>query len=164
MNTYTIGDKKFELKKLGWKQRSLTRGFYEKFFKKWFESLTALDSIKKAMNTNEPLGGAMAHSVEISMEMNDILYGSDDLPTVLATILSPEGVAWDESLIEENKVLMEEISDDTLREVLGDFFTSSLQLKSNSLRFSPGLQSKKTDSIGEQKSAATEAAKDSNPS
>jgi|GEM_PF-4817078 len=160
MKAYAIGEKEFELKKLNWKQRSLTRGFYSKFFTKWFESLSALDAVKKTIGNEQPLDASMQKSVTVSMEMNDILYGGEDVPTFLATILTPGGATWNEGMIEENKATMEAIDDDVLREVLGDFFTLSLQLKNGSPRFSPGLQRKKSESNEEQKPPATEVAKD----
>lgn len=110
---YTINGKEFVFGKLTWKQRQLSSTFEKKLREKISE-IYALQ--QKGPDID------VAKVFELSVNIDDLFYEDRELLNFLATILTPEGSAFDATKIEELSRDMENINEDTLSEILQDFF------------------------------------------
>jgi hypothetical protein len=115
---YTIGGRSYELRPLTWRQRQRASAV-ERELRGRIVDLARL--------TNKPESAAedsLSQIFSVSCRIDDILLAEDKrFPKFLATILTPSSQAqWTEGMIDTNAPQMEEMDEETLSEVIVDFF------------------------------------------
>lgn len=115
MKTYEIGGRKFELRPLTLRQRHLASAFEQKMREIIMKIAEAIP--KDKTQTLRPV-------YDVSVQVDELLYSEDEaLEKFLATILTPaEAEKWTPAMIDTNKEIMWEITEDVQAEVLRDFF------------------------------------------
>lgn len=120
--TYTIGDKQWTIGKLSWRQRKLAAAFEQRLreqFVRMYELAKKKDD-KKQRDKSPDLAGLF----QVSIDLDALIYTDDGgLPVFLATILTPVGETFDEAMVAERSKQMEQIDEETIAEVISDFFS-----------------------------------------
>lgn len=114
MKTYQIGGKEFQLRPLTQRQRYMANPFERKM----------REIMIKIASVSESTPGSLQQVFDISLQMDQLVYSEDEaLQKFLATILTPaDAEKWTPAMIDLNKDLMWEITEDIQAEVLADLF------------------------------------------
>jgi hypothetical protein len=143
--TYMIGGKEFHLRPLTQRQRYLASPMERKLR----ETILKLGSLSPSHDQSTPKE-QLSKIYDLSVEMDQIIFSEDEaFEKFLATILTPaDAEKWTPEMIERNKEIMWEITEDVQAEVLQDFFSRAM----NSRFGSPASIS---PSMNEQRQSAT---------
>lgn len=142
MKQYIIGGRKFELRPLTLRQRQLAAPL-------WMKILSAL---KKISDTRDDVSGL----INISIELDAIILSEDnEFARFLATILTPaDAEKWNEQMIEDNSIIMLDITEDVQAEVLQDFLLRQSALNNVSARSTQNSSNMNNHSINHNDSSA----------
>lgn len=134
---YTINGRKWTLGKLSWRQRKLTVGFEQKLrekFVRMYELGRKPEKGKKNAEAESPIGGLF----QVSVDLDTLLYSDDGALTVfLGTLLVPVGEMFDETKIAERAKEIETATEETIAEVLQDFFSRTRSFIGASMSVAP---------------------------